>query len=190
MDDWYTLTGEINPGVIGKTIVDLQARLYNAGNVPVSKLVFFISSLGGDADSAIRLYDYLRSLPFPVHTVGFGQVYSAGLTIFLAGEERIALRKTKFLVHEGVYTIGQPTAPMHLHEENLSILKELGKRNKDIISERSGKAIGEVENLMKDVKIISAEQARTIGIVTSITDRLPTGPVIPVAPQSAGSQTA
>src|SRR6266851_8932463 len=173
MEQWYTFTGTIDAGGVGQTILYLQSLLFNSANNPISKLTFFISSIGGDVDSAIRLYDYLTALPFPVDTVGFGQIYSAGVTIYLAGEERFALKKSKFLIHEGTYTIGQPTAPMHLHDENLTILKELSKRNTEILSERSGKTIAAIEAMMKNVKVLSADQAKSAGIVTKIIDKLP-----------------
>jgi len=188
MEQWFTLTGAIDPGVVGQTIVYLQGQLFNSATRPISKLTFFISSLGGDIDSAIRLYDYLTALPFPVDTVGFGQIYSAGVTIYLAGQERFALRKTKFLIHEGIYTIGQPSAPMHLHDENLTILKELGKRNTEILSERSGKTTANIQKMMKEVKVLSADQARSAGFVTRIIDKLPI-PTIPQTPTAVPPST-
>ncbi len=184
MEQWFTLTGSIDSGVAHQTIMFLQSLLFNAATNPISKLILFISSLGGDADSAIRLYDYLTALPFPVDTVGFGQVYSAGVTIYLAGEERFALKKTKFLIHEGIYTIGQPSAPMHLHDENLTILKEVGKRNTEILAERSGKTVANIQAMMKEVKVLSADQAKSAGFVTKIIDKLPIRPT-PQTPPTA-----
>jgi len=186
MEQWYTFTGTIDAGLVAQTILYFQNLLFNSATYPISKLTFFVSSLGGDTDSAIRLYDYLTALPFPVDTVGFGQVYSAGVTIYLAGQERFALKKTKFLIHEGIYTIGQPSAPMHLHDENLTILKELGKRNTEILSERSGKTVANIETMMKDVKILSADQAKSAGFVTKIIDKLPIRPI----PQTPTTTTA
>lgn len=189
MEHWWTYTGAIDPASVGNTIVGLQNLLLNYATNPVSKLTFFISSLGGDTDSAIRLYEYLTALPFPVHTVGFGQVYSAGVTIYLAGEKRFALKKTKFLIHEGIYTIGQPSAPMHLHDENLTILKEVGKRNIEILAERSGKTAAQIQSMMKDVKALSADQAKSAGFVTNIIEKLPTRPALPLNPTTPPNET-
>lgn len=185
MEIWYTLTGIIDQNIVAQTINWIQAQLFAASTIRISKLTFFISSIGGDADSAIRLFDYLTALPFQVNTFGFGQIYSAGVTIFLAGENRFTLKKTKFLVHEGIYTIGQPSAPMHLHDENLTILKELANRNIEIIANRSGKTISQIREMMKDVKVLNAEQAKNAGIATQIADKLPNSPLVQTqAPQT------
>ncbi len=149
MEIWYTYTGDIDKNIVAQAINWIQTQVFS-GTANIQKLTFFISSTGGDADSGIRLYDYLTALPFDVRTVGFGQVYSAAVTVFLAGTERIAIKNCKFLVHEGIYTIGQPAAPMHIHEETISILKELGKRNIEIISQKTGKTISQINEMMQN----------------------------------------
>lgn len=93
MEIWYTYTGVINPDLIAGAISWLSNKVYQG---KVTKLKFILSSTGGDIDSAIRLYDYLKALPFDVETIGFGQIDSAANVIFLAGIKRFAVKDCRF----------------------------------------------------------------------------------------------
>jgi len=176
MEILFTLTGEINANVVAEAINWITNQLYlNKSATPdqkITKLKFHISSIGGDIDSAIRLYDYLTALPVEVETVGFGQVDSAAVTIFAAGKQRLALEKCRFLIHEGTFTIGNPVASLHNHEETLLFLQQLLKRNIEIIATTTKKSAGDIEAVLRKGDILSAEKAKAFGLVTDIIKKL------------------
>jgi ATP-dependent protease ClpP protease subunit len=105
MEVWYTLTGSIEEAKVSETINWLCGQLYNKR---ISTLKFLISSWGGDLDSAIIIHDFLRALPLKVTTIGFGQVDSAAILIFLVGDERLAVQKCRFRMHTATYDMGDP----------------------------------------------------------------------------------
>jgi len=85
---WYTLTGIIDPAAAQALAVFVNSQIYTTG---ATRLKVLISSTGGDVDSAIRMYSYLKSLPLEVETVAFGQVDSAANLVYLGGQRRTAL---------------------------------------------------------------------------------------------------
>ncbi len=65
-------------------------------------LNFIITSPGGDLNAAFALIDVMRGSAIPVRTIGLGQIASAGLMIFIAGEkgQRILTPNTSILSHQ------------------------------------------------------------------------------------------
>jgi ATP-dependent Clp protease protease subunit len=66
------------------------------------ELLLMICSEGGDMSAAFALIDVMHSSSIPIKTVGLGQIASAGLMIFLAGEKgrRVLTPNTSILSHQ------------------------------------------------------------------------------------------
>lgn len=173
MNIWYTITGGIDPNTAHQLVTWVNSQIFDGR---VSKLTVFLSSIGGDVDSAIRIYAYLKGLPIEVETIGFSQIDSAANTIFLAGKVRKALDGCRFFLHEGTFTIGNQTASLHAHEETLTVLKELLKRNIEIIAVETKKDVKKIGDILKDGKIYSTKEALDFGIATEIIKNLPNSP--------------
>lgn len=54
---------------------------------------------GGDVELAIGLYNFLRSLGCRIITVNSSFVNSAGIIIFLAGDDRVCMPASSFFLH-------------------------------------------------------------------------------------------
>ena len=65
-------------------------------------LTLIINSPGGDLTAAFALIDIMQGSRIPVHTLGLGQVSSAGLLIFMAGKKgfRTLTPNTSILSHQ------------------------------------------------------------------------------------------
>ena len=61
-----------------------------------------INSPGGDLNAAFAVIDIIRGCPFPVKTVGLGQIASAGFMMFIAGEKghRLLTPNTSIMSHQ------------------------------------------------------------------------------------------
>ena len=170
MEIWYTYTGALNPELIAGAINWLNDQVYNK---QVGKLKFFLSSIGGDTDSAIRLYDYLKASPFEVEMFGFGQIDSAANIIFLAGVRRFAVKGCRFLLHEGTFTIGNPVSALHVHEETLRLLNIIHSRHVEIIAQEIGKKKKEIMAILRQGEIFDTEKAKKFGLVHEIIEKFP-----------------
>lgn len=65
-------------------------------------LNLIITSPGGDLNAAFAIIDTMRGSAIPVRTIGLGQIASAGLMIFIAGDKgkRILTPNTSILSHQ------------------------------------------------------------------------------------------
>lgn len=90
-----------------------------------------INTFGGSWDTAIMLYSMLRAMQATtfVKTVGISSVYSAGIIVFMAGQERLASYYTDFLIH--VTRIAMPyessTNSMNYLNKHLGTVKRVIK---------------------------------------------------------------
>jgi ATP-dependent protease ClpP protease subunit len=62
-------------------------------------LYLLMSSDGGSIEEALSLYNLISTLPTTVTTVNMGQIASAGLLPFLAGDKRLACQHSYFHFH-------------------------------------------------------------------------------------------
>jgi len=65
-------------------------------------LQIIINSPGGDLNAAFAVIDVMQGCPIPIHTVGLGQIASAGFMIFIAGEKghRLLTPNTSIMSHQ------------------------------------------------------------------------------------------
>jgi ATP-dependent Clp protease protease subunit len=65
-------------------------------------LNLIVTSPGGDLNAAFALIDVMRGSAIPIRTIGLGQIASAGLMIFIAGDKdnRILTPNTSILSHQ------------------------------------------------------------------------------------------
>lgn len=73
------------------------------------RLTIYLSSRGGDITAGMAIYNTLQLLPCPLRMVNIGQCGSIAATVFLAGEERIALPASNFFLHAAFYVEGEKT---------------------------------------------------------------------------------
>lgn len=57
------------------------------GYVRPESLTIMICSPGGDLDAALAVIDVMRGSSIPVRTIGIGQIASAGILMFMAGQK-------------------------------------------------------------------------------------------------------
>jgi ATP-dependent Clp protease protease subunit len=170
MEIWYTITGNIDVITAQHLIVWGNDQLFN--HKP-GKLRIFLSSTGGDLDSATRIYFYLKSLPIEVEIIGFGQIDSAANIIFVSSRNRKALKGTRFMLHEGTYTSGNTVGRISLHEESLKVFNAINKQVEDILSLETGKTISEIKSAMAEVKMLTPEEAVEFGLASEVIEKLP-----------------
>lgn len=169
-EQWYTITGGIDPNTAQQLILYINGQIYSSN---IKKLKLIISSGGGDIDSAIRIYTYLKAAPLEIETIAFSQIDSAANIIYSAGAKRVAIKGCRFFLHEGMYTTGAQTATLHNHEESLLIFKELVKRHVVILAKETGKKEKEINKLLENSTILTAEKAKELGLVHEILEKLP-----------------
>ena len=108
----------------------------------------------------------------PVKIIGFGQVESAATIVFCASKDRFSTKNCRFTIHEGTVTIGTPTLPLSVHQAQLQNAEVRRKAAVSIYAQTLKKSEEEVEALIKKGQSFDPEEARKLGLVTEIIDKL------------------
>ncbi len=136
-------------------------------------ITLVISSEGGDLNSGFTAYQFLRSLPATITTVNMCTVESIAVPIYLAGDQRMAMERSRFLLHSFNWTtphvrVDQP----RLMEYSHSLLFDM-ERYAQIFNERTKGCdvpVDILKHLKGDPLIIDASSAAANGLVTAELD--------------------
>lgn len=134
-------------------------------------LNMIITSPGGDLNAAFALVDTMRGSAIPIRTIGLGQIASAGLMIFIAGEKgnRILTPNTSILSHQ--YSWGA----FGKEHELFATVKEFDLTTKRMISHYK-KCTGLSEKKIREVLLppqdmwLSATEAKELGLCDAVKD--------------------
>ena len=69
------------------------------GQKPASEIELLISSEGGDLNSGFTAYNFIRSIQIPITCINIGTVESMAVILYLAGDQRLAVQHSRFLLH-------------------------------------------------------------------------------------------
>ena len=130
------IAGEITEEVANSVIAQLQLLQLDDQKELIR---VYVNTVGGDADSAFALYDWMRCLSNPIVGIAYGRCSSAGLPILMGADYRISTPRCRFFYHECVAGFAassvlelESAAENYIwHQEQMqSILKERAKINK------------------------------------------------------------
>ncbi len=159
------LHGEVNEASICNVIVQLL-QLANQNHKPIHLV---ISTYGGSVDEMFSLYDTIKFLPCPVHTIALGKVMSAGVLLLASGVKgkRMIGRSARIMIHPiSGGLIGNVFEAMNEMKE-FERLQDL--MTNALLSETTMKK-EEIDKLMKAGHdcFLTPEQAIKMGIVDKI----------------------
>jgi ATP-dependent Clp protease protease subunit len=126
-----------------------------------------INSPGGHVEAGDTIHDMIRFIGAPVQVIGTGWVASAGAHIYLAAakENRLSLPNTRFLLHQPSGGAGGRAVDIDI--EAREIIK-MRRRLNEIIAKETGQPIEKVERDTDRNYWMSAEEAKTYGVVGKI----------------------
>ena len=160
------LNGEVNDTVSG--LICAQLLFLEAEN-PRKPIYFYINSPGGAVTSGFAMYDTMRHIRAPVHTLCMGTAYSMGSFLLMAGEpgERAALPNADILVH-------QPSGGFQGQASDIAIHAEKAVRTKHRITQlyatHCGRSYEEFERALDRDRFMTAEEAVEWGVIDRVLD--------------------
>lgn len=92
------LSGDVNEHSISTIITQLISLANQNASAPI---YLIISTYGGSVDEMFSLYDTIKFLPCPVHTVALGKVMSAGVLLLSSGTKgkRLIGKNARIMMH-------------------------------------------------------------------------------------------
>jgi len=129
-----------------------------------------INSPGGAVDAGYAIYDCMRFVKAPVHSLCAGIAASAATVILLgaAKEHRYSLPNTRYLLH-------QPSMGIQGQASDVAIgareILKLRKKVNELLSQETGKPIEKIAEDTRRDHWMSADEAREYGLITTIVSR-------------------
>ena len=174
---YVIFTSEVNP----TTAEQLTAVLVQAAKRRVSEVYLAMSTVGGQVQAGIALYNTLVGMPFDVTVHNISSVNSVGNVIFLAGKKRYSAPNATFMFHGVGFDV---QGPMRIEEQfardRLDSIMADQSRMGQIIVDRSQIDDVEVARLFRTQRTVDATWAKNNGVVEDIRDfNIPSGsPVV------------
>lgn len=94
-----TVTNGILTGIDDSHVGVITSAVNEMANNPEFELIININSIGGAAESAIKIFNLLEPHRSKVTTKVSGNCKSAAVLILLAGETRVASKASSFMIH-------------------------------------------------------------------------------------------
>lgn len=158
------LNGEINDTV--SALVCAQLLFLEAEN-PKKPINLYINSPGGVVTSGFAMYDTMRFIRAPVHTLCMGTARSMGSFLLMAGQpgERYALPNASILIHQPLGGFQGQASDMLIHAEEIRKTKQLMTR---LYAEHCGRSYEEFEQAMDRDRFMTAQEAVEWGLIDRI----------------------
>ncbi|MBK5566557.1 ATP-dependent Clp protease proteolytic subunit [Ensifer adhaerens] len=158
------LNGEVNDTV--SALVCAQMLLLEAEN-PKKPIHLYINSPGGVVTSGFAMYDTMRYIRAPVHTLCMGTARSMGSFLLMAGTpgQRAALPNASILVHQPSGGFQGQASDMQIHAEEILRTKQRMTR---LYAEHCGRSYEEFERAMDRDRFMTAEEALEWGLIDTI----------------------
>ena len=134
---------------------------------PIDEIIIQISSSGGSSDHGLLAYNFLKQISIPKTTIGMGNVDSAAVMIFSAGQKRLSATSCRFVLHEAIATMAGQFNPTKL-SEMARLIQRITDDYSEVISKVIGKKKTVVDKEVKKGSVLSALEAKKLGLVTEI----------------------
>lgn len=165
------LIGGVNDGVASLICAQL---LFLESENPGKDISFYINSPGGYVSAGLAIYDTIQYIRPQVSTVCIGQAASMGSLLLAAGApgKRFSLPNSRIMVHQPSGGAQGQAADIEIQARE--ILK-LRARLNDIYVQHTGQTLDVIEQAMERDTFMSAEEAKTFGLIDEVVEKRPVG---------------
>ncbi|EJK86041.1 ATP-dependent Clp protease proteolytic subunit [Agrobacterium sp. SHOUNA12C] len=172
------LNGEVNDTVSALVCAQLLFLEAENSRKPIS---LYINSPGGVVTSGLAMYDTMRYIRAPVHTLCMGTARSMGSFLLMAGQagERSALPNSSIHIHQPLGGFQGQASDMLIHAAEMERTKHRMTR---LYAEHCGRTYEEFERAMDRDHFMTAEQALEWGLIDRILQVREED--LPIAPES------
>ena len=177
MDRIVFIGTPINDDVANIVIAQL---LFLEADQPGRDIFLYINSPGGSVSAGLAMYDTMQYLQSPVNTICMGLAASMGAFLLAAGRKgkRMALPHSRIMIHQPSGGAQGTAADIEIQAREILYLR--GKMN-ELLSKHTGRPEEQIErDIIRDY-FMSAEEAKTYGIIDQIVTHR--GEVVPESKQ-------
>ena len=156
--------GEIDDSMANAIVAQL---LFLQAQDPEKEVSMYINSPGGSVTAGLAILDTMKMVKCPVATYCVGQASSMGAVLLAAGEKgrRYALPHARIMVHQPWGGAQGKASDIEITAREILRLKEMLN---GILAESAGKTLEAVTNDTDRDHFMSAEEAKSWGIVDKV----------------------
>jgi ATP-dependent Clp protease protease subunit len=167
MDRIVFLGAPINDDVAN--IIIAQLLFLEADNAE-RDIYLYINSPGGIVSSGMAIYDTIQFLRAPVNTICMGMAASMGSFLLAAGRpgKRSALPHSRIMIHQPSGGTQGTAADIEIQAKEILYLR--GKMN-ELYAKHTGQKLEVIERDMDRDRFMSAEEAKTYGLIDHVIER-------------------
>jgi ATP-dependent Clp protease protease subunit len=158
----------------GASLITAQLLFLEAEN-PKKEIAMYINSPGGVVTAGLAIYDTMQYIRPGIQTLCVGQASSAATLLLCAGRkgERFTLPNSRVLVHQPSASYYGQAADIARHAQEILKLK---RRLNEIYAKHTGQPLEVVEKALDRDTYMTAEEAKTFGLVDQVLARRPEVP--------------
>ncbi len=156
------------------SLIVAQLLFLEADN-PKKDIFMYINSPGGVVTAGLAIYDTMQYIRPKVATVCIGQAASMGAFLLAAGEPgmRWALPNARIMIH-------QPSGGAQGQATDIEIqareILRIRQRLNEILQKNTGRSLDEVEKAVERDTFMTADEAKTWGLIDTVYERRPETP--------------
>ena len=161
------LTGQINDNVASLVTAQL---LFLESEDPKKEIYLYINSPGGLVTAGLGIYDTMQYIKPDISTLCIGQAASMGSFLLAAGTKgkRFSLPNSRVMVHQPSAGFQGQVTDIEIHANEVSSLK---KRLNEIYSIHTGKTAEEVKSALERDNFMTAEAAKSFGLIDEVVEK-------------------
>lgn len=156
------VTGEVNDTMA----LVVTSQLLFLDSLSSEPIKMYINSPGGSVVSGLAIYDTMRMVKSPIHTICIGMAASMGSIFMCGGDKRFILPHGTIMIHQVLS--GSPQRQLADLEIDLEFTRSLNSRLTKILADRCGKSFDQMKQDMDRDNFFDARRALEYGLVDEI----------------------
>ncbi len=158
------LNGEVDDNLANIVVAQL---IYLEGKNPNKDIFIYINSPGGSVSAGLAIYDTMRYIKCDVSTICVGRAASMGAFLLAGGTKgkRFALPNSEIMIHQPLGGAQGQASDIQIQANHIQKIKADLNR---MLSENTGKPIDVIEKDTDRDNYMTAEEAKTYGVIDEI----------------------
>lgn len=142
---------------------------------PKADIHMYINSPGGSITAGMAIYDTMQYISCDVATYCIGQAASMGALLLTAGAagKRNGLPNARIMIHQPLAGMEGTATELEIHAKEVIRIKQ---RMNEILMKHTGQTLTKLEEDTDRDNFMSAEEAKTYGLIDNVLERLPIQP--------------
>ena len=161
------LGGEVEDNMANTIVAQM---LFLEAEDPDKDIYLYINSPGGVVTAGMAIYDTIQYIKPDVATICIGQAASMGSLLLTAGAKgkRFALPNARIMIHQPLGGARGQSTDVQIQAKELLRTRHMLN---EILSERTGKSMEQVENDTERDNFMSASEAVEYGLIDKVITR-------------------